>query len=106
MKRLTLFLFCASAAYAQGHEILRPTMDVNSSSTAIGCSGSNGGSSAMPNGRDAAGLSTSSSNTAQGSITSTIYRVRIFNTWAAPTNAYTALSLKVNSSGVETLFSG
>jgi len=102
MKRLILFLFFASSAYSQSHEILRPTVDSSSSITTLGCSGSNNTSSSMANSHDTAGLSTSSSIQATGSISVTHYEVRIFSSWAAPTSAYTSLSLNVNTAGVET----
>lgn len=106
MRRLLLFLFLASSAFAQSHEILRPTLDVSSTTTAIGCAGANNSSLSMSSSRDAAGLSTSSSNFAQGTTSKAIYKVRIFNFWAVPTQVYTSLSLKINSSGVETVVSG
>lgn len=102
MRLIAIFLICASAAFGQSHEVLRPAVDASSVTTAIGCSGSNQSSSAMANSHDASGLSTSSSISATGTITVTRYKVRIFSSWAAPTSAYTALSLKVNTSGTET----
>lgn len=106
MRRLFLFLLLAGSTFAQNHETLRPTMDISSTTTAIGCAGANASSLSMPSSRDAAGLSTSSSNFAQGTVSKAIYKVRIFNVWAVPTQVYTSLSLKINSSGVETVVSG
>ena len=100
--RLLIGLLFASCAFGQAHEILRPTVDSNSTNTAIGCSGTNQTSLSMPNSWDAAGLATNSSNSASGSQSVTNYKVRLFTTWAAPTQSYTALSLKVNSAGTET----
>lgn len=106
MRRLALFLFFASPAFGQAHEILRPTADLNSTITALGCSGTSQSTTAMTNSYDSAGLATSSGQITRGTRTSTTYRVRIFKTWVAPTQSYTALSLKVNSSSVETFVSG
>lgn len=101
MKRLILLLIlCPIAALAQSHEILRPTAEADSSSTlGNACSGTHQTSVGMGSAWDAAGLSTSSNQTVTALSTNTVgnMRTRVFTTWAAKTQTYSALSLNVNA---------
>lgn len=98
--RKLLWLFLFSAAFAQ--EVKRPTTDADGgNNTKLGCLGVNQGSSAVPLGYDAAGQSTSSSLSATGSITKTNFKTRVFGGWQPQDNAYSALTLNINSLGTE-----
>jgi hypothetical protein len=74
--------------------ILRPTTDVDAGATTLlGCLGTNNPSSKMPLGYDNAGISTSNTQTSEGSTVSTIYRTRIFKGFVNDGSSYTSLSI-------------
>lgn len=87
----------ASLAFGQQTEILRPTRDFDGGSLALGCySGSDLASSAMPKSWDQAGLSTSSNISVTGTFSKSQVKTRIFSSWAATSNNYSALTVSVN----------
>jgi hypothetical protein len=98
IKRLPLLLFLlAISAFAQ--EIRRPSAD--SDNSAPDCSGNALASASGASAYDASGLSTSVTYSATGTSgrPGTSRKTgRLFNTWAAPSGAYSALTLNVNSS--------
>jgi hypothetical protein len=89
-------VFVISSSF--GQEILRPTQDSNGGAiSALQCSGTLTGSTAMPLSYDLAGLATSSTQYTIGTTGSARYATRIFTTWASTTKTYTALTLNINS---------
>lgn len=110
MRLLALILCTTSLAF--GDELLRPTTDANSGSTAYGCSGTNIASQSFANAHDAAGLATSSSGQASGGPCQKIlngqcvvqghnqFLARTFTGWPASGNTWAGLTINVNwSSG-------
>lgn len=103
MRLLLILAFCALPASAQMTELLRPTVTTSSSiSGTFGCHGLNQNAASMPLAYDAAGLSTSSIQTASGTIPSTFFKVAIISGWPATANTYSALTLNINSAALET----
>lgn len=95
---LTSLLLVSTLAFGQLSDILRPTTDVDPGNVNYGCvTGGNQASSAMPKSYDAAGLATSSSLFVVGDNNGPHTKTRLFSSWAATTNSYTALSLNINA---------
>lgn len=95
MKRFLLFFIFAFPCLAQ--EIKRPTVDMDGGPTGLGCAGIDIASNSMSFAYDAAGLTTFSTQSVFG-LTYPRYRTRVFRTWQTTTNAYSTLTLNVNSS--------
>lgn len=103
MSRILLFFILASPLFGQSQELLRPTVTTSSSvSGTFGCHGLNQTATAMPFAYDAAGLATSSVQTASGTIPSTFFKVAILSGWAPTANTYSSLTLNINSAALET----
>lgn len=97
MKHALALLLLVASSMAQ--EIKRPTADSDpGASIAYGCSGTNVASTSLPNAYDAAGLTTSSTETAFASTTQNRYKNRKLSSWQSTGNSYSALTLNINSS--------
>ena len=92
--KLAALLLLALSCQAQ--ELLRPTAEMNIMS-GLGCVGFNQASGNMPLAYDAAGLTTSSSQSASGTTSVSHFKARAFITWAPTSNTYSALTLNVNT---------
>lgn len=107
MKLLALFFCITSLAF--GDELLRPTTDANSTTTAFGCSGTNVMFTSFPNAHDAAGLATSSNGSVTGGGCQKFisgncvvpghnqFSARLFSVWPSTSNTFASLTLNVNS---------
>lgn len=97
MRVLLVVILLLGSASAQ--ELLRPTTEVDpGAQPQYGCAGTNSASSAMANSYDAAGLTTSSTQSVSARL-ATKYKNRLFSTWQSTGNTYTALTLNANASG-------
>lgn len=105
--RLFVLFFCITSL-AFGDELLRPTTDANSSSTAYGCAGTNVISTAFPKAYDSAGLATSSIGFISGGGCKKVlngqcvvpgnnqFSARLFSGWPASGTQWASLTLNVN----------
>lgn len=94
----TAIVFFLSAMICCAQELKRPSVDMDGGAKlAYGCRGNNAASTAMPQAIDSAGLSTSSTLSAFGTNRQTFYKTRLFKSWQATGNTYSALTLNVNS---------
>lgn len=100
MKAVLSLAFVLVCACGFSQEIRRPTTDVDIGQVVgpYGCSGVNVASSSMPKSWDLAGLSTSSSQSATGDLSSSYNQTRQFKSWQTTTQVYTGLTLNIYSS--------
>lgn len=102
-----LLTILALASFCGAQELLRPTADLDAGNNLLlGCHAINQSSITMPLSRDAAGLTTKSSQSVTATKTISSFRSRVFYPWATTTATYSALTLNVNWSVQEVSPSG
>jgi len=79
-------------------EVRRPTAELDAGATVKCGFGTKLTSPSMPSAYDAAGQATSSTITAQGTISSSFYSARSFSAWQGASSPYASLTLEIVSS--------